>query len=245
MCFFQQKPQIQHLVSRGLPKVSSNNSHLSKLYKAAKKYPQYRAVDFAKLSNFPNLDSLNSENINLALFAFGSCKHLLALCDGTLPLNSANELINRIQHLANVFELVCLSSSVSDFQGQSWSIGKNYNSRVLHDLEFGLKSWETLGKAIDSTCWQFARELITQPQQNFEEDFITQPQQDFSAKGPRVCTSWNTFKKDGCQFEFLNPGANCKYLHICSKCKTNGPNGTPHKSWQCFEEDLNSHISEI
>ena len=34
-----------------------------------------------------------------------------------------------------------------------------HNSRVLHDLETGLKDWKTLGRSIDSTCWTFAKHL--------------------------------------------------------------------------------------
>ena len=46
----------------------------------------------------------------------------------------------------------------------------------------------------------------------------------------RRCSSWNTFRKDGCQYEFLNPGKKCVFLHCCSICEYNGFGIQPHKS---------------
>ena len=50
-----------------------------------------------------------------------------------------------------------------------------------------------------------------------------------------MCTSWNRFRKDGCRYEFLNPGKSCRFLHHCSKCKANGLDSMSHKEWQCSE----------
>ena len=64
-------------------KVSS--SSLPNLYNACIKNAQYKADQFAKLSNFAYTEQIKPENLNLALFAYGSLKHLLFLSDGTLP----------------------------------------------------------------------------------------------------------------------------------------------------------------
>ena len=55
--------------------------------------------------------------------------------------------------------------------------------------------------------------------------------------GHKVCTSWNVFNKEGCQYEFMNPGKKCKFIHHCSICQANGLNYMPHKAWQCSEMD--------
>ena len=62
----------------------------------------------------PYSNQIKPNHINMALFAYGSFKHLLSLCDGTLPSVSNIESISRLQHLANVFEIVCLGSSPTD-----------------------------------------------------------------------------------------------------------------------------------
>ena len=106
--------------------------------------------------------------MNLALFAFGSLKHLLFLNDGTLPSVLKAEYNNRIQHILNTLEIDLLGSSLYDFDNHSWQIGREYNARLINDIEVGLKSWESLGKSIDPTCWTFARECVSCPKQQPE-----------------------------------------------------------------------------
>ena len=135
------------------------------------------------------------------------------------------ELISGLQHLSNVFEIVCLSSELVDFQTESFKVGYEYDSRLLGDLEIGVKSWLNLDRCIDSTCWAYAQKMVStsnsDPSQSFTEH---------SEIIHRRCSSWNSFKKDGCQFEFLNPGKSCKYVHCCSIWKANHLCQVPHKA---------------
>ena len=96
------------------------------------------------LSNFSHSEEITPENVNLALYTFGSVKHLLALVDGTLSPISHIELKNRLIHLANTLEIVCLSSSLDDFDSPEWQVGREYDRRLISDIEVGLKSWDTL-----------------------------------------------------------------------------------------------------
>ena len=57
-------------------------------------------------------DQINPENLNLALFTYGSLKHLLFLNNGTLPSVSKPEFNGRIHHLLNTLEIVLLGSSL-------------------------------------------------------------------------------------------------------------------------------------
>ena len=195
--------------------------------------PQYRALDFAKLSHYSFSSQINEDNLNLALFSYGSLKHLLALTDGTLPPVSKTEFLNRLQHLVNVFDIVCLGTPLSSFNGASWTEGHEYNKRILHDLETGVKDWKTLSRSIDSTCWTFAK---INSDAKLYSDSSTYSDSDGSVydsvceNSPRKCTSWNSFRKSGCQFEFLNPGKTCRFLHSCSTCEANGQLDMPHKA---------------
>ena len=107
----QSFPQLQHQDARNRKKVSSSN--LIDLLKATIKFPQHRAVDFLNISSFAS-DEIDSKNVNLSLFIFGSLKHLLFLSDGTLPSVSKSEFNNRLQNLINMMEIVCLGSSNED-----------------------------------------------------------------------------------------------------------------------------------
>ena len=92
----------------------------------------------------------------------------------------------------------------------------------MNDIEVGLKNWESLDKSIDQTCWSYARECVCP---TYESENFNCP----SDNDLKLCTSWNRFRKSGCQFEYLNPGKVCKYIHECSICSM------PHKSWQCSD----------
>ena len=50
-----------------------------------------------------------------------------------------------------------------------------------------------------------------------------------------MCTTYNTFKKDGCSYEHSNPGESCIYLHACSTCRQKGLGLKRHKAHQCPE----------
>ena len=215
---------------------SKKNPHggsLDFLYNAHVKFPQYRALDFIRICNFPFSSEIEESDMNLALFSLGSLKHLLALLDGTLPSVNSLELMNRVQHLVNIYEIVCLGSEISDFRSHSWDLGFSYNSRVIHDLETGIKSWNTLSRSIDPTCYAYAKESL---------EHSKNESHNFSSSGNvKKCTSWNTFHREGCQYEYLHPGQTCKYQHSCSICFANGLGNLPHKAWECDEN--NQHFN--
>ena len=91
------------------------------------------------------------------MFAYGSIKHLLALSDGTLAPVNKEEFISRLQHLLNTLEIVCLGSSLSDFDSYSWKVAREYNSQIIKDIETGYKTWGNLNRCIDPTNWAYAK----------------------------------------------------------------------------------------
>ena len=101
--------------------------------------------------------------MNLALFSYGSIEHLLSLSNGTLPPVSKEEYNSRLQHILNVLEIACLGSGIRDFDTHSWRIAREYDSKILEDVEQGYKHWLTLNKCIDPTAWTTARELVPVP----------------------------------------------------------------------------------
>ena len=126
----------------------------------------------------------------MALFSYGSLKHLLALTDGTLNRVSQLEFQSRLQHLVNTFEIVCLGSELSDFDHYGWQVAREYDSRVLHDIEVGLKEWTTLNRCIDPTCWTFAKQLASENKSNSKS-------QNPSDNRTKVCTTFIFFRKQG------------------------------------------------
>ena len=139
----QQVPgyQFDHLNQTSLGQVMMNHQDvqqqviqpvsLDSLFSATIKCKQFKAVDFAKLGNFSYTGQIKQANMNLALFAYGSVKHFLALKDGTLPEVEHSEFISRLQHTLNVLEIVCLGSNLTEFDSHSWKIGKEYDQKVI------------------------------------------------------------------------------------------------------------------
>ena len=80
----------------------------------------------------------------------------------------------------------------------------------------------------------FAKECVPLPDSNSS---LTHEILDNDIK---MCTSWNTFQKNGCQYEFLNPGKYCKFGHYCSLCRANGIDFMPHKALEFTE--YNDHF---
>ena len=229
--------QAQHRRNQPRQEVPEDSSQVScvsldSLYSATVKNAQYRASDFCKLGNFSYLSQIKQNNLNLVLFTYGSLRHILALNDGTLPYVQREEFNSRLQHLINVMEITCLGSNLSDYDGYGWRVGREYDNRVIRDIEQGLKDWGSLAKSIDPTAWTFAREMVPKSKPN------NQPPKGNSGgnNGQKACTTYNTFRNPGCHYEHTNPGEKCIYLHFCSHCRSKGFNRR-HKVWQCNEPD--------
>ena len=121
-----------------------------------------------------------------------------------------------------------MGSSLSDFDSHSWRVAREYDNKIVKDIEQGFKSWESLDKCIDPTAWTYARELVPKP--NKAESNQNKSQQNSNQK---LCTTYNTFRKEGCSYEHSNPGEKCVYLHFCSKCRQKGFPNRRHKAINC------------
>ena len=142
-------------------------------------------------------------------------------------------------------EIVCLSSSLKDFDSSSWRITKSYAEKILRDLELGYKSWLTLDKCIDSSAWNYAKEMNPDQKVNAQGAKNNQysSQNNSQNNSQKLCTTYNTFKRgESCAFEFNNPGETCVYLHTCSSCRQRGFMNKSHKAFNCRDEvRLNSN----
>ena len=211
--------------------VYSSDVSLDSLFNMHIKSKQYKAYDFAKIGNFPYCSQIKPNNMNLALYGYGSIKHLLALADGTLPPCEHSEYLARLQHIMNVFEMVCLGSKLNEYDTYAWRVGREYNEKIVKDIEMGYKTWTSLDRSIDPTAWTYAKEVVPSPTLKTNQ----QPNRGQNEKGlgpTKLCTTWNTFKQQGCHYEHHNQGETCVFQHFCSKCKLKGL-FKKHKAWEC------------
>ena len=127
-----------------ISQVFASDVSLDSLFSMHIKNKQYKAHDFAQIGNFPYCSQIKPANMNLALYGYGSIKHLLALADGTLPSCDHVEYVARLQHIMNVFEMVCLGSKINEFDSHAWKVGREYDAKIVKDIEMGYKNWATL-----------------------------------------------------------------------------------------------------
>ena len=132
---------------------------VDQLYKATTVNKQLRCYEFAATAQFSYRQQLKQNNCNAAAFAFGAFKHLEACLSGLIK-TSDKEFLARIRHLKNVFEIACLSSSLNSFSDPSWLIAREYDTRIIADIESGAKSWDSLAVGIEPDAIYCAKETV-------------------------------------------------------------------------------------
>ena len=215
---------------------------VDQLYAATIKNKQLRAFEFAASSMFPYKSQLTQNNCNAVVFAYGSLKHLEAIVSGLIPGVSETELLARIRHLKNVFEVVSLSSNLASFSEPAWQVAREYDNKIVSDIESGAKTWQGLSIGLETDAIYVAKEvteLKNRPKNKAKEKTDKFDKSDKSDKALKKdpgsgCTTYNTHRSsEGCYWESVNQGKTCVYDHSCSWCKTNRETVERHKSINC------------
>ena len=208
------------------------------LYAATTVNKQLRAFEFESTGQFPYKNQLKQDNTNAVTFAYGAIKHLEAVKSGLIKNMTDTEFLARLKHLRNVFEIACLSSTLTSFCDPSWQIAREYDARVIADIEAGDKSWDTLSNGLETDSIYCAKEVVelknkakkpTKPEKKASED-------KFVKKDPKKtgCTTYNSHRaSEGCYWEHTNKGESCVFDHFCSWCKVNRNVVEKHKSLHC------------
>ena len=219
----------------------NNVSTVDQLYAATMRNKQLKAFEFAATGQFSYRTHLKQDNTNAVTFAYGSFKHLEAAKLGLIKMPD-DEFLARLRHLKNVFEVACLSSNLTSFTEYSWQVAREYDTRVISDIESGAKSWATLSNGLETDaiyCASQTVDLKTKAKQPKRE-----PKDPNAPKDPkktrgtgdqkRPCTTYNTHKSsEGCYWEHLNKGETCIFEHFCSWCKSNREVKEKHKLFEC------------
>ena len=185
--------------------------------------------------NFPKKTSLKADNCNAITFAYGAFKHLHAAKSGLITM-SDSEFLSRLKHLKNVFEIACMSSPLTSFCDPPWQIAREYDSRVISDIESGIKSWDTLSNGLESDAMYMAKETVELRSKTNKKGIKNKNEDAKSKSDPKKtgCTTYNTNRSsDGCLWEHRNRGETCVFKHFCSWCKANRDVEEGHKALSC------------
>ena len=150
------------------------------------------------------------------------------------------EFLARLRHLRNTFEIACLLSNLSNFAEHSWQVAREYNNRVIADIEQGTKTWESLSNGIESDSIYCANQIVESREKSKKpEKSKTKPTEKSTGdKKSKACTTFNTHRtSDGCLWEHNNPGQSCVFKHFCSWCKEHRNVEETHKVFNCESKD--------
>ena len=211
---------------------------VDQLYRATTINKQLRAYEFAATGQFSYRSQLKVDNVNAVTFAYGALKHLEAIKCGLIGHVTDSEFLSRIRHLRNVFEIACLSSNLSSFTDPAWHIAREYDNRVIADIESGAKSWESLSNSIEPDSIYCAKETVENRNRQNKSKKAPNPVNPTRKEGEKpvrkVCTTFNSHKStEGCYWEQQNEGKSCVYAHYCSWCKANRSVEEKHKLINC------------
>jgi hypothetical protein len=161
---------------------------------------------------------------NAITFAFGSFKHLEAAKLGLIKMPE-NEFLAQLRHLKNVFEVACFSSNLTSFTDHAWPFAREYDTRVIADIESGANIWETLSNGLETDAIYCANQIVDLKNKSKKPiKDLKDPKKPRDPKDPKNkgCTTYNTHRSlDGCFWEHNNKGESCVFEHYCSWCKTN------------------------
>ena len=133
---------------------------VDQLYRATTVNKQLRAYEFAATGQFSYRNQLKIDNVNAVTFGYGALKHLEAIKSGLIGHVSDSEFLSRLRHLRNVFEIACLSSNLANFSDPAWHIAREYDNRVIADIESGAKTWESISNSIEPDSIYCAKETV-------------------------------------------------------------------------------------
>ena len=203
---------------------------VEQLYAATMRNKQLKAFEFAASGQFSYKNQLKQDNLNAILFAYGSFKHLEAAKLGLISM-SDTEFLARLTHLKNVFEIACLSSSLTSYSDNSWHVAREYDTRVISDIESGSKSWSSLSKGLETDALYCANQTVDLRNKGKvkAKDSKDNKKVRGDKEAKKACTTFNTHRSsEGCYWEHNNRGENCIFEHFCSWFKE-----TSKKSTKC------------
>lgn len=215
---------------------TNNVSTVDQLYAATMRNKQLKAFEFAATGQFSYKHQLRQDNMNAITFAYGSFKHLEAARLGLIEMND-DEFLARLRHLKNVYEVACLSSNLSSFTDNAWQVAREYDTRVVNDIESGAKTWSTLSKGLETDAIYCANQIVDL--KNKAKKPAKDPKDPKNPRGDKdrkskPCTTYNTHRSsEGCYWEHNNKGESCIFEHFCSWCKTNRDVKEKHKLFDC------------
>ena len=179
----------------------------------------------------------NPRNMNLSAFGYASLAELETCLMSKDNSISQEELLARIRHMKNVFEVCCLNSKDSDLKNYGWILARDYAAKVSNRVEQGFVSWEEMPPGVQTADLVSAQCDYPRPLPRQEKEEKKEKEKDRESRESRqkrLCTSYNTCSTEyKCDYEVNNPDKECQRIHECTWCRKNLKQGFRHQESRC------------
>ena len=212
--------RVQGIVSFGEPGGATKNP---KLIDYAKKCPTKWAKD------------AKSSSMNLALYGYAALAELEAGLTGRAEPLSSEELLGKVRHVKNVFEVCCINSEVKDFTAYGWVLARDYASKVENKVDQSLVTWQAMSAGVQTADLVLAQ--CDYPRPHKPDPAKKTKEDDKNPFGLKTCSTFNQCTTaDKCDYEVANPEKNCQRRHECSYCRKHFKQSFRHQEVKCSKK---------
>ena len=197
-------------------------------------------VDWAKMCPIKYAPTCNSKNVNLPVFIWAKLAELRALHAGALePQLNPGELDARLRHLQCVLELVGTNSTLAEYAGYGWQLGRDYDQKVQATMDSGASDWVAFNSMFSlgphPSFVLSAKDEVEKVVKKPPGKPPGKPEVDQANTRKKVCPRFNKCKTaKRCDWEVENPNfGRCKRLHQCSYCHETNNKSVFHQAWDC------------
>ena len=146
------------------------------------------------------------------------------------------DLLAKIRHTKNVFEVCCLNSKDSEFKGYGWVLARDYAAKVANKVEQGYTTWDAMPPGVQTA--ELVSAQCDYPRLARSYDRKEESDKDQETRKKKVCTTYNTCSVEyKCDYEVSNPDKECQRIHECSWCRKHLKKGFKHQESRCKKKE--------
>ena len=180
----------------------------------------------------------NLRNMNLSAFGYASMAELEAGLSSKSDPVSQEELLARIRHAKNVFEVCCLNSKDSDFKAYGWILARDYAAKVSNKVDHGIVTWEEMPPGVQTADLVSAQCDYPRPMPKQDDQIQRRDKKEQDTRLKKLCSTYNNCTTEyKCDYEVTNTDKDCLRIHECSWCRKNLKQGFRHQESRCKKKE--------
>ena len=206
-------------------------------FRSDKEYREYLVRNYLSndMSAYANLalgrKDITNCNVNMPAFCLGQIHFLLQALQNNM-IASPNELMARLFHFKNILEITTINCPLSEFNSRAWQIAREYDNKVVRNMDQGLLSWSTLGPMLQYDCHIHAVSTVGSHSANNRN---TNSGNAPTTAAKQICNDYNLKQNEGnhCTWSAANPGKKCSKAHACRYCVNKDGKYRTHREFDC------------